>query len=83
MVMAGGEAMSVSAYLAVLALIAMVVFYALEERLQLAPLGFSAAALVALSLFALGRWPFGVVAVGFAAAALRRWYVERGREHRV
>jgi len=76
--------MNVSAYLAVLALIAMVVFYALEKRLQLAPLAFSAAALVAaLSLFALGRWPFGVVAVGFAVAASRRWYVERGREHRV
>ena len=82
--MAGGEAVNVSTDLEVLALIAMVVFYALEQRLQLAPLGFSAAALVAaLGLFALGRWPFGVVAVGFAVAALRRWYVERGREHRV
>lgn len=69
--------MNVSASLAVLALIAMVVFYALEERSQLALLGFSAAAwLAALSLLALGRWPFGVVAIGFAVAALRRW---RGR----
>ena len=70
--------------LAVLALIAMVVFYALEERLQLAPLGFSVAALVAaLSLFALGRWPFAVVAVGFAVAALCRCYVGRSRERRL
>jgi len=76
--------MNVSADLAVLAAIAMVVFYALEDRLKLAPLGFSAAALVtALGLFTLGRWPFGVVAVGFAVAALRRWHVQRSREHRV
>jgi hypothetical protein len=80
MVMAGGEAMNISAYLAILALTAMVVFYALEERSKLAPLGFAAAALVAApSLFVLGRWPFGVVAVLFAVAALYR-YIGRRRE---
>lgn len=74
--------MNISTYLAIIAVIAMVVFYALEERSQLALLGFSAAALVAaLSLFALGRWPFGVVAVGFAVTASHRWYMERVREH--
>jgi hypothetical protein len=63
--------MNVPEYLAVLALAAMVVFYALEERSQIAPLGFSAASLLAaLSLFALGRMPFGLLAVGFAVAAL-------------
>ena len=76
--------MNLSAYLAVLALLAMVAFYALDERSQRAQLGFSGAALVAaLSLFALGRWPFGVVAVGFAVAALCRWYVGCGRKRRV
>jgi hypothetical protein len=83
--MAGGERMNVPAYLAIVALIAMIVFYGLEERLQqLAPLGFCVASLVvAFSVFALGRWLFAVVAVGFAVEALRRWYVRRGREHRV
>jgi hypothetical protein len=66
------------------ALIAMMVFCALEQRLQLAPLGFRAASLIlALSVFALGGWPFALVAVGFAVEALRRWYVTRGREHQV
>jgi hypothetical protein len=53
--------MNVPAYLAIVALIAMVLFYVLEERLQqLAPLGFCAASLVvAFSVFALGHWPFG------------------------
>ena len=76
--------MNFPVYLALLVLIAMVVFYALEEWLQLAALAFSAAALVAaLSLFALGRWPFGVAAVGLAVAALYRCYVGRGRERRL
>jgi hypothetical protein len=45
-----------------------------------APLGFSAAsAIVALSQFILDRRPFGLVALGFAWAALRRWYVRRDR----
>jgi hypothetical protein len=48
MVLVGGTAMNVPAYLAVLALIAMVVFCALEEQLQLAPLGFSPRHAVAL-----------------------------------
>jgi hypothetical protein len=77
--------MNVPAYFAIVALVAMVVFYALEHRLkQLAPLGFCAASLIlALSVFALGRWPFAVVAVGFAVAALCRSYVGRSRERRL
>jgi len=70
--------MSAPSFLAFVALVAMVIFYALEDRSQLAPLGFSAASVVAaLSQFILGRWPFGLVALGFACAALRRWYVRR------
>ena len=67
--------MNVPTYFAIVALTAMVVFYALEHRLkQLARLGFCAASLIlALSVFALGPWPLAVVAVGFAVEALRRW----------
>jgi hypothetical protein len=67
--------MNVPTYFAIVALTAMVVFYALEHRLkQLARLGFCAAPLSsALSAYALGRWPFAVVAVGFAVEAFRRW----------
>jgi hypothetical protein len=69
--MVGGKAMSAPSFLAFVALVAMVIFYALDDRSQLAPLGFSAASVVAaLSEFILGRWPFGLVALAFAGGGI-------------
>lgn len=76
--------MSDASYVALFALVVMVVLYALEHRWSLAPLGFSAAStIVAASEFVLGRWPLGMAALGFAVVASRRWYVTRRRDGRV
>jgi len=76
--------MSGFSYLAVFALLAMVICYAFEERSRLALLGFCAASVIAaLSEFILRHWSFGIVALGFTGAALERWYVGRRRDGRV
>jgi hypothetical protein len=76
--------MSNVSYVALFALIVMVVLYAFEDRWPLAPLGFSVAATIAaVSEFALGRWAFGIAGLGFAVVALHRWYVGRRREGHV
>lgn len=75
--------MSAPSYVALIALLAMVVFYAIESRSTHSALGFSiAATVVAISEFSLDRWPFAIAALGFAAVALRRWYVGRKRSSR-
>lgn len=72
--------MSDSSSLALFALVAMVILYAVEDRSPFAPLGFAvAAAIAALSDFVLHRWSFGAVALGFAVVALRRWHLRRHR----
>lgn len=76
--------MSDVSYLVLFALIVMVVLYALEDRWPLAPLGFSAAAMiVVVGEFVLGRWLFGLAALGFAMVASRHWYIKRGRDDHV
>ena len=75
--------MSVPSYIALIALLAMVVFYAIESRSTHSALGFSiAATVVAISEFFLDRWPFAIAALGFAGVALRRWYLARTRSSR-
>jgi hypothetical protein len=75
--------MSGSSSLALSALIAMVVFYAVENLAPIALLGFSVSSvLVALCELTPGRWPFGLVALGFAAVALQRWSMRRHGEKR-
>jgi hypothetical protein len=46
----GGKAMTVPSILAFFALVAMVIFYAFDDRSQLVPSGFSAASVVAASV---------------------------------
>jgi integral membrane sensor domain MASE1 len=66
--------MSGSSTIGLFALMAMVVLYAIESSVPVARLGFAAACLLAaLSDFALGRWPFGAIALGFGLVAVRRW----------
>jgi integral membrane sensor domain MASE1 len=72
--------MSGSSTIALFALMAMVVLYAIEQSVPLARLGFAAACLIAaLSDFALGHWPFDVIALGFGLIAVWRWNSLRRR----
>ncbi len=57
-----------------LAVSAMLVFYALEDRNPLYVLAFSGAcALASIYGFLQGAWPFGVVEAIWAGVALKRW----------
>jgi hypothetical protein len=59
----------------VLALTAMLVFYALEERARMFVLMFAAAcAASSLYGFAQGAWPFGIVEAIWTGVAVRRWH---------
>jgi hypothetical protein len=65
--------MSDASYVALLALVVMVVLYAVEHRWSLAPLGFAmASTIAAFSEFVLVRWAFGLAGLGFAVVASRR-----------
>ena len=60
--------------LGLLAVTAMLVFYALEDRSPWYILAFGmACALGSLYAFLQGAWPFGVVEAIWAAVAVRRW----------
>ncbi|MBN8995961.1 MAG: hypothetical protein J0H63_00565 [Rhizobiales bacterium] len=59
------------------AVTAMLVFYALEDRNPHFILGFAAAcALGSAYGFLQGAWPFGVVEAIWALVAVRRWYAK-------
>jgi hypothetical protein len=61
-----------------LAVTAMLVMYALEERSHWFILGFAAAcALGSIYGFLQGAWPFGLVEAVWAFVALRRWSFRR------
>jgi len=58
----------------VLAVIAMLVTYALEPRSPRFVIGFAAACVAAAAYgFLQGAWPFGVVELAWSGVALRRW----------
>ena len=61
----------------------MLVSYALEERSPWWVLVF-ACACAASSLYGwlAGTWPFGIVEGVWALVALRRWWLQRARQHR-
>jgi hypothetical protein len=57
-----------------LAVTAMLVFYALEQHSHWFVLGFATACVLGSAYgFLQGAWPFGVVEAIWAAVALRRW----------
>ena len=61
-----------------LAVSAMLVTYALEDRSHWYILAFAAAcALGSIYGFLQGAWPFGLVEAVWAAVALRRWRIRR------
>ena len=58
-----------------LAVTAMLLFYALEERSAWFVLAFAGACVLAsIYGFLQGAWPFGVVEAIWAGVALKRWY---------
>ena len=60
-----------------LAVTAMLVFYALEDRNPLFILAFAVAcALGSAYGFLQGAWPFGVIEAIWALVALRRWWLK-------
>jgi hypothetical protein len=64
--------------LGLLAVAAMLVFYACEDRSAAFVLAFAAACLAAAAYgFLQGAWPFGVVETIWAGVAVRRWQVRR------
>jgi hypothetical protein len=64
-----------------IAVSAMLAFYALEDRGAGYVLGFAAAcALASVYGFLQGAWPFGMVEAIWAGVALRRWLLRRRRE---
>jgi hypothetical protein len=56
-----------------LAVSAMLVFYAFEDRSPWYVLAFAACALASLYGFLQGAWPFGVVEAIWAGVAVHRW----------
>jgi hypothetical protein len=63
-----------------IAVTAMMVFYALEDRSQAFLLAFSGACLAASAYgFLQGAWPFGVVELVWSGVAVRRWLRRRGK----
>lgn len=63
-----------------IAVTAMLAFYALEERSHWYVLAFAGACLLASAYgFLQGAWPFGIVEAVWAGVALRRW--QRRKPH--
>lgn len=66
-----------------LAVIAMVVFYSLEQRSPWFTLAFAVACLMGSSYgFLQGAWPFGAVEIVWAGIAVRKWWTKIN-EHKV
>lgn len=58
----------------VVAVVSMLVFYALESRARVFILAFAAACVASSAYgFLSGAWPFGVVEAVWSVVALRRW----------
>jgi hypothetical protein len=63
-----------------LAVTAMLIFYALERRSHWFVLGFSASCVLASTYgFMQGAWPFGLVEAVWSGVALRKWWLARRR----
>lgn len=64
------------------AVTAMLVFYALEDRSHWFVLGFAAACLLGSAYgFLQGAWPFGLVEAVWSVIAVRRWIGRWQTEH--
>ncbi len=61
-----------------LAVGAMMIFYALEQRSSVFVLAFASACVAASAYgFLQGAWPFGMVELVWSGVALRRWWIRR------
>jgi hypothetical protein len=64
--------------LGLVAVTAMLVFYALEKRSPWFILAFAGACVLASAYgFLQGAWPFGLVEAVWSGIAVRRWWLER------
>jgi len=62
------------------AVVAMLIFYALERRSPWFVLAFAGSCVLASVYgFRQGAWPFGLVEAIWSGVALRRWWLERRR----
>jgi hypothetical protein len=60
------------------AVTAMLIFYALEKRSHWFILAFAGSCVLASAYgFLQGAWPFGLIEAVWSAVAIRRWWVER------
>ena len=76
--MKGAAAMNGLIVFGVVAVTAMLVFYAAEGRSPAYVLAFAAACLMAsLYGFLQGAWPFGIVEAVWSAIAVRRWWLRK------
>ena len=65
------------------AVTAMLLFYALEDRSAWFVLAFAAACVLASAYgFLQGAWPFGIVEAVWSVVAVRRWYQRVGAKPR-
>jgi hypothetical protein len=72
------DCMSTLTVFGLIAVTAMLVFYALEERDPLFILCFAAACILgSIYGFLQGAWPFGLVEAVWAAVAARRWWLKK------
>ena len=70
--------MSALTALGAVSAVAMLLFYALEERAHVFVLAFAlSCAAASLYGFLQGAWPIGVVEIVWTAVALRRWWRRR------
>ena len=70
--------MDILAFFGLVAVTAMLVFYALEKRSHWFILAFAGSCILAsIYGFLQGAWPFGLVEAVWSAIAIRRWWGER------
>jgi hypothetical protein len=69
-------------FFGLIAVTAMLVFYALEKRSHWFVLAFAGSCVLASAYgFLQGAWPFGLVEAIWSGVAIRRWWVERRVAH--
>jgi hypothetical protein len=73
--------MNALTWFGLVAVTAMLITYALEQRSPWFVLAFAASCVMgSIYGFLQGAWPFGVVEAVWSVVAARRWWLERGRK---
>jgi hypothetical protein len=73
--------MNALTWFGLVAVTAMLITYALEQRSPWFVLAFAASCVMgSIYGFLQGAWPFGIVEAVWSVVAARRWWLERGRK---